>query len=230
MSTIQPRRRRAAIIAASLVAGLALAPVGAEAARMITGKQVKDNTITSADLKDKTIQEKDLSPAVVKKFKGETVVKEVEVPVVRDAELVQTGKQVNGYELDTTHYPRTIFRLDSTNGQNASTWDTAVEITFRPSLQNSSSEESKPVTIDCFAGVANGNQDIDTSGTPAYTVTLDAPKGSNNFVPKTFTYEQPVAFQGASQDFQVSCALRSEVDLVNVLVQTVEVAMLKVEG
>lgn len=44
----------------------------AYAAAQITGKQIKDGTVTSADIKNKTLKKKDLSKETVKKLKGQT--------------------------------------------------------------------------------------------------------------------------------------------------------------
>ncbi|MEO9322406.1 hypothetical protein ABFT23_02895 [Nocardioides sp. C4-1] len=56
---------------ALLAAGLTLGSAGgAVAGSMITGKQIKDGTVTSADLKDRTIQVKDLAPSAVAALRG----------------------------------------------------------------------------------------------------------------------------------------------------------------
>lgn len=44
----------------------------AYAAAQITGKQIKDGTVTSADIKNKTLKKKDLSKDTVEKFRGRT--------------------------------------------------------------------------------------------------------------------------------------------------------------
>jgi len=58
-----------------VVAALALmlaAGTGATASLLITGKQIKDNSITSQDIKNKTLKVKDLSTKAQTKLKGRT--------------------------------------------------------------------------------------------------------------------------------------------------------------
>lgn len=45
---------------------------GAVAGTVITGKQIKNNTVTSVDIKDKSLKTKDLAKGTVKRLKGAT--------------------------------------------------------------------------------------------------------------------------------------------------------------
>lgn len=72
----QPRTTRSATRTAACVLGAAAMLVaasagGAAADRLITGRQIKDNTITSADIKAKTLKVSDLSPAALQAQRGE---------------------------------------------------------------------------------------------------------------------------------------------------------------
>jgi hypothetical protein len=58
-----------------LVAGLVLmlsAGAGATAALVITGKQIKDGTVTTKDVKNKTLKYKDFAPKTKSKLRGAT--------------------------------------------------------------------------------------------------------------------------------------------------------------
>lgn len=67
---ISPRTAVVVIVAA--IALMASAGAGATAALMITGKQIKDNSVTSQDIKNKSLKVKDLSTKAQAKLKGRT--------------------------------------------------------------------------------------------------------------------------------------------------------------
>lgn len=71
--TALPSLRRSVPTVAVASALLILsATSGATAALVITGKQIKDNTITTADIKNGTLNAVDLAPATVSALKGAT--------------------------------------------------------------------------------------------------------------------------------------------------------------
>jgi hypothetical protein len=63
--------RTVTVLAALVLALLLAASSGAVAAKMITGKQIKNNTVTSADIKNKSLKLKDLHPGTVSALEGE---------------------------------------------------------------------------------------------------------------------------------------------------------------
>lgn len=56
------KRRWIAAFVTGLVLGVATAPVSVEAAGLITGRQIEDNSITSVDLRTHAVRYDDLSP------------------------------------------------------------------------------------------------------------------------------------------------------------------------
>ena len=63
--------RTVTVLAALVLALLLAASSGAVAAKMITGKQIKNNTVTSADIKNKSLKLKDLHPGTASALEGE---------------------------------------------------------------------------------------------------------------------------------------------------------------
>ncbi|WP_210651056.1 hypothetical protein [Nocardioides sp. SYSU D00065] len=59
-------------IAVAVIALVLSAGAGATASMLITGKQIKDGTITSRDVKNRSLKVKDLSTAAAAKLKGST--------------------------------------------------------------------------------------------------------------------------------------------------------------
>ncbi|WP_134740612.1 hypothetical protein [Nocardioides sp. 503] len=67
-------RIRPTTLTLALAAGALLlsAGGGAVAGTMVTGAQIKDNTVASADVRNKSLRTKDLAPATVTQLKGRT--------------------------------------------------------------------------------------------------------------------------------------------------------------
>jgi hypothetical protein len=64
--------RTALVVIVAAIALMATAGAGATAALMISGKQIKDNSVTSQDIKNKSLKVKDLSRKAQAKLKGRT--------------------------------------------------------------------------------------------------------------------------------------------------------------
>lgn len=64
--------RTALVVLVAAIALMATAGAGATAALMISGKQIKDNSVTSQDIKNKSLKVKDLSTRAQAKLKGRT--------------------------------------------------------------------------------------------------------------------------------------------------------------
>ena len=64
--------RTAMTIVAAAIALMLAAGTGATASLLITGKQIKDGSVTSADIKNKSLKVKDLSTKAKTKLKGAT--------------------------------------------------------------------------------------------------------------------------------------------------------------
>ena len=67
-----PTPRTALVVLVAAIALMASAGAGATAALMITGKQVKDGSLTSADVKNRSLKVKDFSPKAKTKLTGAT--------------------------------------------------------------------------------------------------------------------------------------------------------------
>jgi hypothetical protein len=64
--------RTALVVVVAAIALMATAGAGATAALMISGKQIKDNSVTSQDIKNRSLKVKDLSTKAQTKLKGRT--------------------------------------------------------------------------------------------------------------------------------------------------------------
>jgi len=64
--------RTALVVLVAAIALMATAGAGATAALMITGKQIKDSSVTSQDIKNNSLKVKDLSARAQAKLKGRT--------------------------------------------------------------------------------------------------------------------------------------------------------------
>lgn len=67
---MQKSSRTAVAVIVAAVALMLAAGAGATASLLITGKQIKNNTVTTADIKNRTLKAKDLSLAAKKKLRG----------------------------------------------------------------------------------------------------------------------------------------------------------------
>ena len=69
---MKPTPRTALVVVVAAIALMASAGAGATAALMITGKQVKDGSLTSADVKNRSLKVKDFSPKAKSRLTGAT--------------------------------------------------------------------------------------------------------------------------------------------------------------
>lgn len=69
---MKPTARTALTIIVAVVALVVSAGAGATAARMITGKDIKNGTVTSADVKNRSLKAKDFSARAKSKLRGPT--------------------------------------------------------------------------------------------------------------------------------------------------------------
>ena len=69
---MKPTARTALTIIVAVVALVVSAGAGATAARLITGKDIKNGTVTSADVKNKSLKAKDFSARAKSKLRGPT--------------------------------------------------------------------------------------------------------------------------------------------------------------
>lgn len=99
------RRVLALPLSLLLIVGLLLAAGGgAAASRLITGKQVKDNSLTSADIKNKTLQVKDFHHKTVKALTGKDGASAWEPPPT--GTVIKGGGVIALNAPDTTRYAR----------------------------------------------------------------------------------------------------------------------------
>lgn len=113
------RRRRLTptliIAAACLVLG---STGGAVAGTVITGKQIKNNTITSVDIKDKSLRTKDLANGTIKRLKGTDGDQGEQGPIGRPGEQGEPGPQGPAGLFDLTYVTATSTSV--ANGQATS--------------------------------------------------------------------------------------------------------------
>lgn len=62
MNFFRPTTAAAAVTGAALTAAIALTPAGAQAAKLITGADIKDGTVTGADIANGSLTSEDLAP------------------------------------------------------------------------------------------------------------------------------------------------------------------------
>ena len=170
MNTTKTRRFTKTV--PTLILALAVLVVGlagtATAAKLITGKQIKNSTITQADVKNGSLKEADLKPGVKAKLNA---------PYVKAYEVVKETIQVGSGSQDTVYVACTAGKVAVGGG---SEWeDTSVETLIISSLPQRVIRGDALLFAPPEPGFADGwkvearHNGLDPQGLTAYVICVD---------------------------------------------------------